>query len=346
MVLSASPVVTLNLISNTNPATIASNIASSFKEATPDKLAVLIATGLVLFVFTFAVNFAARWIVGPQRAEVRAMTTTDARPRAARTSLPLDARRGCRAGRPLLVAVVAVGAAGLPGPAARLGPHRPWRSLAAVLFLVGAAALVAAAVEGRRGGRRPADDRRWSGRPSRVALVPLVWLIWTVVEQRPRRRSTPSSSPTPCATSSATSRAASTTRSSAPCWSRWPRRSSRCPIGLFCRDLPRRVRQGQAAGPLDHLPGRRDDRHPVDRGRPVRARAVRADLRARDPARLRRLGRAVAADDPDRGALHRGDAAAGPRRPARGVVRPGRAEVAHDRQGRAARPRWAASSPA
>jgi phosphate transport system permease protein len=64
MVLSASPVVTLNMISNTNPATIASNIASSFAEATPDKLAVLIATGLVLFAFTFAVNFTARAIVG------------------------------------------------------------------------------------------------------------------------------------------------------------------------------------------------------------------------------------------------------------------------------------------
>ena len=64
MVLSASPVVTLNLISNTNPATVASNIASSFAEATPDKLHVLIATGLVLFAVTFAVNFVARWIVG------------------------------------------------------------------------------------------------------------------------------------------------------------------------------------------------------------------------------------------------------------------------------------------
>ncbi len=63
MVLSASPVVTLNLISNTNPATVASNIASSFAEATPAKLNVLIATGLVLFAVTFAVNFAARWIV-------------------------------------------------------------------------------------------------------------------------------------------------------------------------------------------------------------------------------------------------------------------------------------------
>ena len=34
------------------------------KEATPDKQAVLIATGLVLFAFTFAVNFLARYIAG------------------------------------------------------------------------------------------------------------------------------------------------------------------------------------------------------------------------------------------------------------------------------------------
>jgi phosphate transport system permease protein len=64
MVLSATPIVTLNLISDTNPATIASNIASNYKEATPDKQAVLIATGLVLFAVTFAVNFAARWVIG------------------------------------------------------------------------------------------------------------------------------------------------------------------------------------------------------------------------------------------------------------------------------------------
>jgi phosphate transport system permease protein len=64
MVLSASPVVTLNLISSDNPATIASNIAVNYKEASPDKQAVLIATGLVLFAFTFAVNFLARYIAG------------------------------------------------------------------------------------------------------------------------------------------------------------------------------------------------------------------------------------------------------------------------------------------
>lgn len=64
MVLSATPVLTLNIISNQSPATIASNIATKYKEASPDMQAVLIATGLVLFAFTFAVNFAARWVSG------------------------------------------------------------------------------------------------------------------------------------------------------------------------------------------------------------------------------------------------------------------------------------------
>jgi phosphate transport system permease protein len=69
IVLSASPLVTINLISTDNPATIASNIATSFAEATPEKLHVLIATGLALFALTFLVNFTARWIVG--RSEKR-----------------------------------------------------------------------------------------------------------------------------------------------------------------------------------------------------------------------------------------------------------------------------------
>src|SRR4029079_18836886 len=70
MVLSATPVVTLNLISNTNPATIASNVASDYKCATPDRQWLLIATGLVLFAFTFAVNFAARMIVARSERKV------------------------------------------------------------------------------------------------------------------------------------------------------------------------------------------------------------------------------------------------------------------------------------
>jgi phosphate transport system permease protein len=63
MVLSASGVVTLNLISSTNPSTIAANIALSFKEASGLSVNALIASGLVLFVITFIVNFAARMIV-------------------------------------------------------------------------------------------------------------------------------------------------------------------------------------------------------------------------------------------------------------------------------------------
>ncbi len=64
MVLSAGGGVSLNLISSSNPASIASNIASNYKEGTPAKVTVLIATGLVLFLVTFLVNFAARWLVG------------------------------------------------------------------------------------------------------------------------------------------------------------------------------------------------------------------------------------------------------------------------------------------
>lgn len=63
MVLSASGGITFNLISSSNPASIASNIASNYKEGTPGKIQVLIATGLVLFLVTFLVNFAARWVV-------------------------------------------------------------------------------------------------------------------------------------------------------------------------------------------------------------------------------------------------------------------------------------------
>ncbi len=63
MVLSASGIVSINLISATNPSTIAANIALSFPDATGLKVNALIASGLVLFVITFAVNFAARAIV-------------------------------------------------------------------------------------------------------------------------------------------------------------------------------------------------------------------------------------------------------------------------------------------
>lgn len=61
MVLSSSFVVTLNLIGSSSPRTIAANIAANYKESGPAIQSVLIATGLVLFAFTFAVNFLARY---------------------------------------------------------------------------------------------------------------------------------------------------------------------------------------------------------------------------------------------------------------------------------------------
>ena len=63
MVLSASGVVTFNLISATNPSTIAANIALTFNNAQGKEVNVLIFSGLALFVITFIVNFAARAVV-------------------------------------------------------------------------------------------------------------------------------------------------------------------------------------------------------------------------------------------------------------------------------------------
>lgn len=64
MVLSAGGGISWNLIASSNPASIASNIASNYKESSPGKVSILIATGLILFLVTFLVNFAARWVIG------------------------------------------------------------------------------------------------------------------------------------------------------------------------------------------------------------------------------------------------------------------------------------------
>lgn len=63
IILSVVPgTVTLNLLSSQNPSTIPANIALNFPEATGVGVAVLVATGLVLFVLTFLVNYLARLI--------------------------------------------------------------------------------------------------------------------------------------------------------------------------------------------------------------------------------------------------------------------------------------------
>ena len=67
MVLSATGVVTFDLLTSTNPSTIAANIALVFPEAYGNNINVLIATGLILFVVTFVVNAVARWVVNRRK---------------------------------------------------------------------------------------------------------------------------------------------------------------------------------------------------------------------------------------------------------------------------------------
>ncbi|MCH6230084.1 phosphate ABC transporter permease subunit PstC [Microbacterium sp. CFH 31415] len=67
MVLSATGVVTLRLFTSENPSTIPANIALTFPEAYGANINVLIATGLILFIVTFAVNAIARWIVSRRK---------------------------------------------------------------------------------------------------------------------------------------------------------------------------------------------------------------------------------------------------------------------------------------
>jgi phosphate transport system permease protein len=63
IVLSVSGIVTFNLISSSNPSTIAANIALNFPESTGVQVNALIASGLALFVITLLVNMFARWVV-------------------------------------------------------------------------------------------------------------------------------------------------------------------------------------------------------------------------------------------------------------------------------------------
>ena len=63
IILSGGAAATINLITSSNPSTIASNIALKFPEATGLGVNTLIASGLVLFVITLAVNMLARWVV-------------------------------------------------------------------------------------------------------------------------------------------------------------------------------------------------------------------------------------------------------------------------------------------
>ena len=67
IILSGSGVITFNLISSNNPSSIAANIALQFPDSTGLAVNTLIATGLVLFIITLAINSLARYIVNRRR---------------------------------------------------------------------------------------------------------------------------------------------------------------------------------------------------------------------------------------------------------------------------------------
>jgi phosphate transport system permease protein len=67
IILSVSGAVTFNLISSGNPSTIAANIALQFPESTGIEVNTLIASGLVLFLITLAVNSLARFVINRRR---------------------------------------------------------------------------------------------------------------------------------------------------------------------------------------------------------------------------------------------------------------------------------------
>ena len=85
MIVSPKIIVSFRLLTDDNPGTIASNIANQFSGANDLQRDALIATGLLLFVVSFAVNFLARWIVSrtsvqsngraPRRARARREVT-------------------------------------------------------------------------------------------------------------------------------------------------------------------------------------------------------------------------------------------------------------------------------
>ena len=67
MVLSPAAIISFVLTSSQNPTTIPANIALNYPEAHGIDVNVLIATGLILFVITFAVNSVARWAVSRRK---------------------------------------------------------------------------------------------------------------------------------------------------------------------------------------------------------------------------------------------------------------------------------------
>ena len=202
------------------------------------------------------------------------MSTTTTRHPAALAAVPLTAATaaalGARAGRrssPLA-------AAALLRAAARLGPGRRGRRSPA-WSSSSRCPLWSRVVEGRRG----ATDRLvtalvWAA--FALALVPLVSLLWTVVDQRAAPRSTStfltySMCRTVLDQAVGIYHALIGTLLITLCAA-----IISVPIGIFAAIYLVEYGKGNRLARLDHLPRRRHDRHPVDRRRPVRLRAVRS----------------------------------------------------------------------
>ena len=71
IILSVSGVVSFNLISSSNPSTIAANVALNFPESSGLDVNALVASGLVLFAITLLVNMLARAIIARSEAKSR-----------------------------------------------------------------------------------------------------------------------------------------------------------------------------------------------------------------------------------------------------------------------------------
>ena len=194
---------------------------------------------------------------------------------------------------------------------------------------------------------RNADrDRRSCTPASCWPIVPLVWILWTVISKglRPGARRRTGGRTRSAASPPAGSAAAPTTRSSARCCRRWSTAIISVPIGVLTAIYLVEYGRGRLARLVSFM---------VDilTGIPsiVAALFIYAlwvTTLGFDRVAVRRLARAGAADDAGRRALDRGDAQARAERAARGVVRARRARSGRRSPRSCCRRRSAASSPA
>lgn len=163
MILSPGRSFSFNLFKASQNQTIAANIAAQFPEADDMGVSVLIATGLVLFVITFLVNFAARKIAARQPGQKGFFAKLLTRRRAASASASSASGVGSAG------ATDAVGAAGSEISATAVHPS--------------AEAAVTSITRSSARGRHRLDVamRVLIYLSLLVAVIPLVSVLWTVV---------------------------------------------------------------------------------------------------------------------------------------------------------------------